>query len=75
MEKLPPSPWAVISLTDFLNYNCPVCDFKSKEESKFLDHAYETHVESLKHAKAHLNLADFLRHERAPHANDHGSWQ
>ena len=46
---LPPSQWSVLSLTEFLNYNCPACDFKCKDQAKFLEHAYETHVDSVKY--------------------------
>ena len=43
----PPSPWAVGSLTEFLHFKCPICDFTCKEESAFLQHAYQFHKESV----------------------------
>ena len=49
VPDLPPSPWAVMSLTEFLHYNCPMCEFKCKGQSRFLDHAYDTHSESIKY--------------------------
>ena len=45
--QLPPSPWAVLSLTEFLQYKCPSCDFTCKEEPMFIDHAYQYHQESV----------------------------
>ena len=37
------NPWAVSKLEEFLNYNCPECEFKSKEKSEFYKHAIEDH--------------------------------
>ena len=37
------NPWAVSNLEEFLNYNCPECEFKSKEKSEFYKHAIEAH--------------------------------
>ena len=46
-DRLPPSPWAVLSLSEFLHYKCPICEYISKEEGAFLQHAYEEHKESV----------------------------
>ena len=37
------NPWDVFSLTFFLQYKCPECDFFCQEESDFADHAFENH--------------------------------
>ena len=37
------NPWVFESLIDFLYYNCPDCDFKSKEKEKFISHAVDNH--------------------------------
>ena len=57
---LPPSQWSVLSLTEFLNYNCPACDFKCKDQAKFLEHAYETHVDSVKYLCSGMTTRSFL---------------
>ena len=37
------NPWAVSSLTHFLMYNCPECEFKISQENEFFSHAIENH--------------------------------
>ena len=37
------NPWNVSSVSDFLNYNCPECEFKSIELDGFCQHATEKH--------------------------------
>jgi uncharacterized C2H2 Zn-finger protein len=39
------NPWAVDSLSWFLFYNCPECDFATKDESTFQYHAIESHIQ------------------------------
>ena len=44
---MPPSPWSVLSLSEFLQYKCPICVYFCKDEQTFLNHAYESHKESV----------------------------
>jgi len=37
------NPWLVESIQDFYFLKCPECDFDSKEENSFQDHAVENH--------------------------------
>jgi hypothetical protein len=39
------NPWGVDSLSWFLFYNCPQCDFATKDESTFQYHAIESHIQ------------------------------
>ena len=36
-------PWVFESLIDFLYYNCPDCEFKSKKKETFINHAVDNH--------------------------------
>ena len=40
------NPWSVDSIEDFNFYNCPECEFKSKEAKDFKDHAVSNHPKS-----------------------------
>ena len=42
-EDLGPNPWAVVNLNEFLYYNCPQCNFRSKDSKSFLFHALKKH--------------------------------
>jgi len=59
-KSLPPSPWAVLSLNEFLQYKCPSCLFVCKEESQFLDHAYEHHKESVVYLCTLTTVVDYV---------------
>ena len=37
------NPWKVKSIQEFTCLNCPECDFNSKKETIFQDHAIEKH--------------------------------
>ncbi len=37
------NPWTVTNLNEFLHYNCPECDYKSKESRGFITHALAIH--------------------------------
>jgi hypothetical protein len=45
VEPMEENPWAVDSLSKFLFYNCPECDFKFKDEPSFQNHAVELHYQ------------------------------
>ena len=60
--QLPPSPWAVLSMNDFLHYKCPSCDYICKEESLFIEHAYEHHKESVVYLCT-LTTVDYISHD------------
>ena len=42
-KENPENPWAVSHLDDFLYYNCPECDTKSKDSKYFIEHALNAH--------------------------------
>jgi hypothetical protein len=44
-EPMEENPWAVDSLSRFIFYNCPECDFKAKDEPSFQNHAVEFHYQ------------------------------
>ena len=46
MPKLE-NPWNVVSLYEFQYFNCPSCEFKHGEKQDFLNHAYESHPDSI----------------------------
>ena len=37
------NPWLVDSIQDFLSLQCPECNYNSKEEDVFEEHAIENH--------------------------------
>ena len=37
------NPWNVASIEEFSHFNCPECDFRTKENKKFQDHATKNH--------------------------------
>ena len=43
------NPWDITSIYELLFFNCPSCNFKvnSKQKQNFVNHAYETHPESV----------------------------
>ena len=41
--KMTPNPWEVESIQDFYFLRCPECDFDTKEENTFENHAAENH--------------------------------
>ena len=43
-----PNPWDVKSLFQFQYFNCPECLFKVHEKQTFVDHAFDSHPESVK---------------------------
>ena len=43
MGKKPDNPWLAENIQDFSFLNCPECNFKSKEENPFQDHAVKNH--------------------------------
>ena len=43
MEKLLENPWLVEKIQDFSFLNCPECNFKTKEENSFQNHALKNH--------------------------------
>ena len=43
MGKKPDNPWLAENIQDFSFFNCPECNFKSKEENSFQDHAVKNH--------------------------------
>jgi len=69
-KSLPQSPWAVLSLSEFLQYRCPSCIFFCKEESLFLDHAYEYHKESVLYLCTLTTLVDYVGLEPDNFDND-----
>ena len=40
------NPWDVENIQEFSFLNCPECDFKTKTETIFQDHAVENHTKS-----------------------------
>ena len=40
------NPWHVKNIQNFLFLNCPECDFKTKKENIFHDHAIQRHPSS-----------------------------
>ena len=49
------NPWDIAEISDYLNYCCPECDFKSKQDFLFRDHMKENHkiYNSRKRQKIH----------------------
>ena len=45
-SSLNDNPWCVESLQAFTFLNCPECDYRSKEETAFQNHAVENHPKS-----------------------------
>ena len=47
----PKNPWEISSIYELQFFNCPSCHFKVKSTNKqsFINHAYETHPESIDH--------------------------
>ena len=43
MKGYEPNPWLVENLTDFNFLNCPECNYKSKNDQAFLQHAMKHH--------------------------------
>ena len=43
MKAYEPNPWLVENLTDFNFLNCPECNYKSKNDQAFLQHAMKHH--------------------------------
>ena len=47
-DQLEASPWDVKTLFQFQYFNCPECLFKVHEKQTFVDHAFDSHPESVK---------------------------
>jgi hypothetical protein len=43
MFAITTNPWNVVSLQEFLFFNCPDCDFSCQDESLFHSHAIKNH--------------------------------
>ena len=44
--QMPDNPWLIENIQKFLFLNCPECEFKTKKENSFQDHAVERHPSS-----------------------------
>ena len=47
--------WKIQSLYELQYYNCPACHYKNRSNQEFINHAYETHPESIENLK---NITD-----------------
>ena len=47
--------WKIQSLYELQYYNCPACHYKNRSNQEFINHAYETHPESIEDLK---NITD-----------------
>ena len=45
------NPWNVQSIYELQYFNCPSCTFKDNSKQEFINHACETHPESIEHLK------------------------
>ena len=41
--EIPENPWLVENILAFSYYNCPECEYRTKDEKIFEDHALESH--------------------------------
>ena len=46
-ENINKNPWHIQSIYDFQYFNCPSCIFKNHSKQEFINHAYESHPESI----------------------------
>ena len=49
------NPWKIQSLYELQYFNCPACHYKNRSNQEFINHAYETHPESIEDLK---NITD-----------------
>ena len=54
-ENINDNPWHIQSIYDFQYFICPCCIFKNHSKQEFINHAYETHPDSIVHL---LNIKD-----------------
>ena len=50
------NPWAVTNFKEFLMFNCPECDFKTKEEVKLMSHGLQTHTNAKEYFKTNPTI-------------------
>ena len=50
------NPWAVKNFKDFLMFNCPECEFKTKEELKLMCHGLEKHINAKEYFKTNPTI-------------------
>ena len=56
------NPWAVTNFTEFLMFNCPECEFKTKEEVKLMSHGLQTHTNAKEYFKTNPTIYDQKNH-------------
>ena len=49
------NPWKIQSLYELQYFNCPACHYKNRSNQEFINHAYESHPESIEDLK---NITD-----------------
>ena len=49
------NPWNIQSIYEFQYFNCPTCVFKDQSKQEFVNHAYETHPNSIQYL---INIKD-----------------
>ena len=49
------NPWKIQSLYELQYFNCPACRYKNRSNQEFINHAYESHPESIEDLK---NISD-----------------
>ena len=54
-ENINENPWHIQSIYDFQYFICPCCIFKNHSKQEFINHAYETHPDSIVNL---LNIKD-----------------
>ena len=50
------NPWAVENFKEFLMFNCPECEFKTKEELKLMCHGLEKHINAKEYFKTNPTI-------------------
>ena len=56
------NPWNIISIYELQYFNCPSCIFKNNSKQEFINHACESHPETIEHLKniQDKSLADIV---------------
>ena len=56
------NPWNIISIYELQYFNCPSCIFKNNSKQEFINHACESHPETIEHLKniRDKSLADIV---------------